>query len=128
MLWEMTTTGKAAVIPRAYPWKLKVTGIISGTPVQGEWLLYTVDVEDAGEYVAEVSLSAAGSGGKFHLEVDGTDVTGSIDVPDNGSWSDWRWLETASPVILTLTAGRHQITFYIENSGYNFRALRFTRI
>lgn len=112
---------------QGFPVEIEGDGTNIGYTGAGEWLLYTVEVEDAGEYVAEVSLSAAGDGGKYHLEVDGTDVTGSVDVPNNGSWSDWRWLETASPVTLTLTAGRHQITFYIENSGYNFRALRFTK-
>lgn len=111
----------------SYPVEVEGDGNNIGYTGAGEWLLYTVEVEDAGDYLAEVSLSAAGSGGKFHLEVDGTDVTGSVDVPNNGSWSNWRWLETASPVTLTLTAGRHQITFYIENSGYNFRTLRFTK-
>jgi len=93
----------------------------------GEWLLYTVEVKDAGDYVVGVNESAAKDGGKFHLEVDGTDVTGPIEIPNNGSWNDWRWVETASPVTLTLTEGRHQIKFYFEISGYNFRALRFTK-
>ena len=92
----------------------------------GEWLVYTVEVKDAGKYVFELNESASETSA-FHLEVDGTDVTGTITIPSNGSKSNYIWLELDSPIILDLTEGRHQIKFYFEISGYNFRALRFTK-
>jgi len=94
----------------------------------GEWLVYTVVVNDAGEYMIELSESAAGASGAFHIEVDGVNISGTISVPNNGSWSSWRWLETSPPVTSMLTEGRHQIKFYFEGSGYNIRALRFTKL
>ncbi|MDR1155537.1 MAG: Ig-like domain-containing protein, partial [Bacteroidales bacterium] len=57
----------------------------------GEWLNYTVNVQDAGTYLVSVSLSSNSNTGKFHLEADGEDFTGTQDIPNNGSWSNWRW-------------------------------------
>ena len=43
-------------------------------------------VKESGTYDIEFVLSAAGKGGSFHLELDGKDVTGPIEVPDTGSF------------------------------------------
>jgi Carbohydrate binding module (family 6)./Bacterial Ig-like domain (group 2). len=107
------------------PVEVEGDGVNIGYTNAGEWLLYTVEVQDAGEYLAEASLSAAGDS-KFHLEVDGVDVTGTVNIPNNGSWSDWRW-HPSPPLTLTLTAGKHKIKYYFEGGDHNLRALRFTK-
>ncbi len=109
------------------PVEVEGDGTNIGYTNAGEWLLYTIDVKDAGEYRVEINLSAASDGGQFHLEIDGIDVTGLISVPNNGSWNDWRWMEMSSPILTTLTEGRHQLKFYFNNSGYNLRALKFPK-
>lgn len=101
-------------------------GVNLGYTNPGEWLLYTVDVQDAGEYYADVSLSANGNNGKFHLEIDDVNVTGTIVVPNNGSWGNWRWHPSPAPVI-NMTEGRHKLKFYFEGADFNLRALRFTK-
>lgn len=107
----------------SYAVDVKGDGVNVGWIEPSEWLVYTVEVEDAGNYVFEMSESAAADG-LFHLEVDGIDRTGSIDVPNNGSWGDWRWLAVTSPI--NFTAGEHKVKVYIDKSGYNLRAFRFT--
>lgn len=90
----------------------------------GEWLLYTVDVQDGGQYLAEVQTGVPGSG-SFHLEVDGVNVTGTINVPNTGGWGTFVW--NPSPGMpIDLTAGKHKIKYYFEG-GHNLRALRFTK-
>lgn len=101
-------------------------GVNLGYTNPGEWLLFTVDVQDPGEYYADISLSANGNNGKFHLEVDGVNVTGTVVIPNNGSWGDWRWHPSPAPVI-NMTEGRHKIKFYFEGADFNLRALRFTK-
>lgn len=101
-------------------------GVNIGYTNPDEWLLYTVVVQDPGEYYADISLSAAGSNGKFHLEVDGVNVTGTIVVPNNGSWGNWRWHPNPATVI-NMTAGKHKLKFYFEGADFNLRALRFTK-
>lgn len=91
----------------------------------GEWLQYTVEVEDAGEYLLDFGLSAAGDG-QFRVEIDGQNVTGAVPVPNNGSWSDWRFFP-GTPMVVNLTEGRHKVRFVIEQSGFNLRGMRFVK-
>jgi hypothetical protein len=93
----------------------------------GEWLIYTLDVQDAGIYKLEVNLSANGTTGAFHIEIDGQDVTGVISVPNNGSWNSWRYISDPR-LDITLSEGRHKMKFYFEGAGFNLRGYRFTKI
>ena len=53
----------------------------------GEWLLYTVDVLQAGTYAIEFPVASNKKGGTFHLEFNGVDKTGPIQIPDSGGWT-----------------------------------------
>ncbi|HBG40846.1 MAG TPA: beta-glucanase/beta-glucan synthetase [Porphyromonadaceae bacterium] len=93
---------------------------------EGEWLLYTVEVQDAGEYGVEV-FAAVGGNGSFHLEVDGVDATGPISVPDMGGWGNYKWISSPQDKLtLSLTEGRHKIKYYF-GGGHNVRILKFTK-
>ena len=52
----------------------------------GEWLVYTVDVRESGTYTLTIPVASKLKGGTFHLEFDGVDKTGPIQVPDTGGW------------------------------------------
>jgi hypothetical protein len=80
----------------------------------GEWLNYTVNVTQAGAYQFDVRAASQGSGGMFHMEVDGKDVTGEVTVPDTGSWSDWRTIETPAS---QLDAGTHVVRLVMDSAG-----------
>jgi hypothetical protein len=53
----------------------------------GEWLVYTVDVLQAGVYTIEIPVASNKKGGTFHLEFGGGDRTGPIQIPDSGGWT-----------------------------------------
>jgi len=91
----------------------------------GEWYQYSVDVKEAGNYQLQVSLSAAGAS-KYHVEVDNVNVTGSVDLASNGSWSSWV-NHPGKPIVLNLAAGRRKIKFVADVAAFNIRALRFTK-
>jgi len=52
----------------------------------GEWLVYSVEVMKPGTYRLEIPVASKGRGGVFHVECDGVDVTGPLQVPDTGGW------------------------------------------
>lgn len=52
----------------------------------GEWLVYTVDVKEAGTYTIEIPVASNKPGGTFRLEFDGVDRSGPIAIPDTGGW------------------------------------------
>ena len=97
----------------------------------GEWLIYTIEVQDAGDYY--LSLDAAVNGSStFHIELlDGSGVyaawrnlTGTVNIPATGGWSSWAWLDLKR--FVTLSAGTQKIKFYFDNPAFNFRNLKFT--
>jgi hypothetical protein len=80
----------------------------------GEWLKYTVNVGATGTYALETRVAALGAGARFHVEVDGIDRTGPIEVPDTGAWQTWRTLTTNS---ILLAAGRRVIRVVFDSTG-----------
>ena len=90
----------------------------------GEWVQYTVEVNDAGIYLCQLHASGA-INGKFHIEVDGKNRTGSVNLPANGEWHKWEWYPK-TPLRLTFTKGIHQIRFYCEQAGYNVKNMKLT--
>jgi len=92
----------------------------------GKWYQYTVDVKDAGIYLFEASLSG-NAVGKYHIEVDGVNVTGNVDVPSNGSWNSWVF-NPNPPKQINLAQGARKVRFVIDQAGFNFRGLRFRKM
>ncbi|HEY7119607.1 MAG TPA: carbohydrate-binding protein [Tepidisphaeraceae bacterium] len=96
----------------------------------GEWLKYTVNVTAAGSYHVEFRVAALGSGGAFHLEVDGKNVSGTLGVPDTKNWNTYASVQVKG---INLTGGKHTMRLVFDKngrSGYvgNFNLMRFARV
>jgi len=102
------------------------SGFNVGWICEGEWIEYTTLVESAGEYQIDALVASQTTGGSFHIEVEGMDLTGSISVPVTNGWQNW---ETTSSTI-NLEAGEQVIRFVNDSSSsqeYNFNSLTFTQ-
>lgn len=80
----------------------------------GEWLNYTVNVAKTGTYSVEFPVASNKKGGVFHLEVNGVDISGPIDVPDTGAWTK---LETITAENVKLASGVQTIRVVMDTSG-----------
>jgi endonuclease/exonuclease/phosphatase family metal-dependent hydrolase len=80
----------------------------------GEWLTYTIDVGTAGSYDLMFRVASNGVGGTFHVEVDGANVTGPLQVPNTGGWQTWTWVPRNN---VSLTAGIHVLKFVVDTVG-----------
>jgi len=80
----------------------------------GEWLKYTVSVTSLANYILDLRLAAASTGGIVHLEVDGADATGPISVPNTGGWQSW---QTVSIAGIPLTTGTHVLRLVFDTAG-----------
>lgn len=89
----------------------------------GEWLNYTVEVEESALYRVVVNMATNGDA-KFDFEVDGEDQTGIVTAPNKGSWSDY--FDFDNNVVLHLTKGKHTIKFYQHAGSFNFRSFTFS--
>jgi Carbohydrate binding module (family 6)/Bacterial Ig domain len=85
-----------------------------GYALAGEWLNYTVNVASAGTYDIEVRVASRGSGGTFHVEVNGVNRTGSFTVPDTGGWQDWVTIRKTG---LSLNAGQQVWRVVLDSNG-----------
>ena len=94
-----------------------------------EWLVYTVNVSKAGSYALEIPVASKRSGGAFHIEFDGKDVTGPIAIPDTGGWDKLQTLNLAN---VRLKKGRQVMKLVMDKNGENggigdIDLIRFTK-
>ena len=84
-----------------------------GWMTAGEWLQYTIDVTAGGSYIIEARVAANGPGGTFHIEVNGSDVTGPILIPNTGGWQSWTTVSRG----VSLQAGRRTLRVVLDANG-----------
>jgi uncharacterized repeat protein (TIGR02543 family) len=94
-----------------------------GYIVNGEWLEYTVDVNSAGSYQMEIRTASEPGGGKFHLEIDGEDISGAVDVPSTGSWTNY---QTITVDDITFAAGEQILRIVIDIGDFNYSTMTFS--
>ncbi|HYE97742.1 MAG TPA: carbohydrate-binding protein [Planctomycetota bacterium] len=80
----------------------------------GEWLLYSVDVKEAGTYRIDMHVAVKGPGGTFRLEFGGIDRTGPVKIPDTGGWEN---LKPFSHEGVKLAAGPQVMKLVLEAPG-----------
>ncbi|WP_341835886.1 carbohydrate-binding protein [Chitinophaga pollutisoli] len=90
--------------------------------VKGEWLTYSVDVKQDGDYQIVFRTSGTGAAGKLRLEMDGTDITGTVAVPVTGAYGTYK--DFNGPVV-HLTAGRHILKYVNGDAGFNLYQIKF---
>lgn len=94
-----------------------------GWTVPGEWINYTVKVDQAGNYPIGVLYTANGDG-LISLDVDGKDATGPLkiisthDDSDTVKWRQWHhWNKADSIGTVKLTKGIHLLKLHIVSNG-----------
>jgi uncharacterized protein YjdB len=98
-----------------------------GWPNAGEWLIYTLQVQDAGTYAVDVSASPNGASAQFSLYMDNVlFATGT--AQNRGAYQNFYWVSTDnSSFTIRLSEGKHKFKFLYIN-GFNLQAFKFTRI
>ncbi len=87
-----------------------------------EWLQYSVTIDHTGEYEISLRIASPNNGGKLQLTLDDLPLTGEIEVPSSGGWSNWMTIKT-SPVELTI--GNHKLTLRFLVGGFNINYIKF---
>ena len=100
-----------------------------GAIAVNEWFIYTVYVQDAGNYrvtTAAAASAAVGtlSAGRYRLEVNGEPIGNSGQVPGTGAWGNYAPADY--PELLPLTQGENRLRFFVEAAGFNVRSMTFT--
>jgi glucose/arabinose dehydrogenase/PKD repeat protein len=87
-----------------------------------EWLKYTAKVNTTGNYTLNLRVSSPYNTRKLHLEVDGVNATGTINIPNTGGFQAW---QTVAIPNIALTQGIHVITLYFEENDTNINKMEF---
>jgi uncharacterized protein involved in high-affinity Fe2+ transport len=99
------------------------TGNDLGWTAAGQWFRYTVNVSTAGTYTVTFLVAAESAiGDAFHLSnSSGTNLTGSVAVPNTGGWQTW----TTVTATVTLPAGTQTLTLSEDAAGWNIDSMAF---
>jgi hypothetical protein len=99
------------------------TGNDLGWSAAGQWFKYTVNVSSAGSYKISFLVAAESAiGDAFHLSnSSGSNLTGSVAVPDTGGWQTWATVTATA----TLPAGTQTLTLSEDAAGWNIDSMAF---
>jgi chitinase len=88
----------------------------------GEWLEYTTNVTTAGSYDISMRVAATAVGSTFHIELDGSNITGTVAVPNTGDWQAW---QTVTLKNVALTAGQKIMKVAMDGGSFNLNYIGF---
>jgi len=89
----------------------------------GEWLNYSVAATVSGNYTFKVTVASTQTTAKIYLKLDGTKIGSSLTVPNTGSWTTY---DTVKVSDISIKAGFHVLTLYIESSACNINNITAT--
>ena len=105
----------------------KATGVIVGYNSEGDWLEYTVNVKEAGDYTMFAAVAAAGNTSSFKLSLDGKDITEEIAVPAASSgeenYDDYNKVKAN----VKLPEGEHVLRFTVVGSWLDIDYFTFVK-
>lgn len=90
----------------------------------GEWLQYTLAVEDNGVYTLKLDMASGQSDAKISIALNGVVVAAGINVPNTGGMKNFQQLEIKN---ITLSKGKQVLRVYADTGGYNFNSIQFIK-
>jgi fibronectin-binding autotransporter adhesin len=91
----------------------------------GTWTTNPVFADDAYYTLTVRVANNNGVGGtNFHVLIDGTNVTGSLNAANTGGWQNWGSVTYSIPT--PITAGSHVVTLGLDTGNQNLNWISFT--
>jgi endonuclease/exonuclease/phosphatase family metal-dependent hydrolase len=83
-----------------------------------EWLEFTVNVSEAGEYDVYAKTASDTNGGNFHLELSGATnvISPMLTLGGTGGWQSWT---ATNKVAVSLNQGEHVVRLVIDAGEFN---------
>ena len=102
----------------------KTSGYVVGYNQSGEWLEYTVEVAEAGDYTMFASVASGSTSGSFKLSIDGDDITEEIAVPKNDGEDNYDDFGLVKANV-KLAAGKHILRFTVTGDWMDIDYIEF---
>ena len=100
----------------------KATGVVVGYNNEGDWLEYTVNIAEAGDYTMVASVATENSTSSFSLSMDGKSVADKVAL--SGSSFDV-FADVKQKV--TLPAGKHVLRLTVTGAWFDIDYLNFVK-
>lgn len=102
-------------------------GINIGWTAASEWLAYEVDIATSANYdiIARIASGAVGTK-SFSVEIDGVNVSGTVQFTGSAGWQVWNNLKTSTN--LPLTVGKHRMRINMLSADFNLNYLTITNV
>ena len=105
----------------------KATGVVVGYNSEGDWLEWTVNVKEAGDYTMFAAVAAAGSTSSFQLSLDGKALTDVITVPaakeGEENYDDYNKVKAN----VTLPEGKHILRMDVTGAWFDVDYFTFVK-
>ncbi|MCB9219658.1 MAG: cellulase family glycosylhydrolase [Ignavibacteriales bacterium] len=98
----------------------KTNGFNVGWIETGEWLQFTINVLESGEYNFNFRFASTADNGKFMVDLDEQNVVALTEIPNTGDWQNWQTIPIEN---ITLSSGEHKLKIRFFFTGYNFNYL-----
>ncbi|VUD62667.1 Beta-glucanase [Thalassocella blandensis] len=90
----------------------------------GDWMVWDVNIPESGNYTVQYRVASLAGGGTIQFErAGGSQVYGSVSVPNTGGWQNW---QTVSHTV-NLSAGQQQVAIYVPAGGYNLNWIKISK-
>jgi beta-glucanase (GH16 family) len=96
-----------------------------GWTAAGEWLNYHVNIINTGDYDIQFRVASNTNARSLHLELDGMDITGTVNVPNTGGWQAFKTVLLSS---ISLTSGTHQLRLVFDTQDININFINFALV
>ena len=101
-------------------------GWVVGWTNTGEWLQYTVKVDEEQTMLWTARVASGTSSSAFSIRMGDTDLTGRVNVPQTASNSWGTYTEITGRTKVPMPAGTYNIRIMIEGSSCNIDYINFT--
>ena len=105
----------------------KATGVIVGYNSEGDWLEWTVNVKEAGDYTFFAAVASANATSGFNLTLDGKELTGDISVPaakeGEENYDDYNKVKAN----VTLPEGKHVLRMDVTGAWFDVDYFTFVK-
>lgn len=88
-----------------------------------EWMQYSMESDSTALYKLTVRHASGFNGSKFHIEVNGADVSGELSLPGTNGWGNW---QTATFENILIPAGKIKVKYVLNQGGSNLSYFNLT--
>ena len=97
-----------------------------GFVYNGEWISYSIKVNQTGAYKAVARVASQETGGQFHLSLNGEDITTTQTISSTGGWTSFQNHPDINDIVLI--EGEHNLKIHFDSDiPMNIASVYFVR-